>query len=576
MKSVNRSIKKKIKKKIDLQQNNKNMGVRNNIRLTPLNSKPLAVELLSSRIEIRSGIKIVKVKKQGIPFSIIVTAYNTDEFIEECLDSIENQTHFKENNNFEVLLGIDSCEKTLNKVLSIRHKYRNLKIFMMNKNVGTYITSNTLLKHVKFENVIRFDSDDIMRPIMVEEILIYIKEYNVIRFQFINLALVGNERKETIINYHAKGAIFFKRSLMNNLGGYMPWRCAADAELLVRGKSEISEKLIDERLFYRRLHKNNLIFKYDGYSEIRKKNESLVGKHESIKIDSIIGEAEEIPQIPKRMIFYWSGSKLSWMRYMTFYSFRKYNPDWEIVLCLSNDDFKNSPQSQIFNMYVGDDYFHKLNELDVKIINVEFPKEYENEISQLSPIHKSDLYRYYILSKNGGLYCDTDVIFFRPINEFYNKIVSENYNTIIHESPRNFLTIGFLGSSQENKYYNDLFEYGIKNINIDGPQAMGVDLIYKFIGGRRKIIFDLIDEKYSKIKLFNLPSELIYNFEVEDIRDCFYNGKNKNSFPKDSIGYHWYGGHPISQKYNNILTEKNFESYNTTISKIAKYVINKK
>ena len=38
------------------------------------------------------------------------------------------------------------------------------------------------------------------------------------------------------------------------------------------------------------------------------------------------------------MYFYWGGSAMSWMRYMTLYSFRKMNPDWEMVLCLASVD----------------------------------------------------------------------------------------------------------------------------------------------------------------------------------------------------------------------------------------------
>ena len=39
--------------------------------------------------------------------------------------------------------------------------------------------------------------------------------------------------------------------------------------------------------------------------------------------------------INKTMTFFWSGEKLSWLRYMTLYSFRKLNPDWVMELHLS-------------------------------------------------------------------------------------------------------------------------------------------------------------------------------------------------------------------------------------------------
>lgn len=38
--------------------------------------------------------------------------------------------------------------------------------------------------------------------------------------------------------------------------------------------------------------------------------------------------------IPKIASFFWGGGPLSWLRYMTFWSFRKLHPDWEMRLYL--------------------------------------------------------------------------------------------------------------------------------------------------------------------------------------------------------------------------------------------------
>ena len=65
--------------------------------------------------------------KKGV--SVILTAWNTQDYIEECLDSVYKQSFFKKNDNYEVLLGIDGCEKTLNKVKGIISKYPGLKVF---------------------------------------------------------------------------------------------------------------------------------------------------------------------------------------------------------------------------------------------------------------------------------------------------------------------------------------------------------------------------------------------------------------------------------------------------------------
>ena len=83
--------------------------------------------------------------------TIYITAYKAKDFLKECLDSISNQTYFINNPNYEILLGIDGCEETLEFAKTIMEKYNNLRILMMNKNCGTYITSNTLIKEAKYD-----------------------------------------------------------------------------------------------------------------------------------------------------------------------------------------------------------------------------------------------------------------------------------------------------------------------------------------------------------------------------------------------------------------------------------------
>ena len=51
--------------------------------------------------------------------TIITTAFNNTEYIEECLDSILTSA---KNLEFEVLVGVDNCEKTLFKCVEIKKK----------------------------------------------------------------------------------------------------------------------------------------------------------------------------------------------------------------------------------------------------------------------------------------------------------------------------------------------------------------------------------------------------------------------------------------------------------------------
>jgi glycosyltransferase involved in cell wall biosynthesis len=189
-------------------------------------------------------------------YSILIAAKDVDNYIEECLDSIEQQTFFQNNNNYEILIGIDKCINTLNKLFKIKNKHRNIKIFFFNQSVGPYIIMNTLLEHNKFNNVIRFDADDVMLPHMIKNINDNISGSDIIRFKF----LIYENQKIKKNNSYAAGVLFFKKHILNTLGGFLPWPCAADSEFLKRAKraKNICHLSINQRLFKYRRHNTNL------------------------------------------------------------------------------------------------------------------------------------------------------------------------------------------------------------------------------------------------------------------------------------------------------------------------------
>jgi glycosyltransferase involved in cell wall biosynthesis len=188
--------------------------------------------------------------------SIIITAYNTANYIEECLDSIYDQSWFKKHRNWEVLLGIDHCKETLKKVVSIMEKYPNLRVFYMVENVGTYITSNTIILNAKYDKVLRFDSDDVMKDNMVETMVDCMQD---------NIEIVQCYYKNFVKDKTAKGTkdiahgVFLcKKSVFTKYGGFMPWKCAADTEFHERLKRKVHTAVSPEILFYRRIHESSL------------------------------------------------------------------------------------------------------------------------------------------------------------------------------------------------------------------------------------------------------------------------------------------------------------------------------
>ena len=252
-----------------------------------------------NRIYVSRNLHLINNEQNKKSISIILTAYKTQNYIEETLDSIENQTYFKNNDNYEILLGIDGCKDTLEKVKSIRSKYRNLRVFMMSKNVGTYITTNTMLSLCKGENIIRFDTDDVMKDNMVERVIHHLKNHEYIRFGFCDF--YKTIKHTTPRGMKAFGVCAYRKSLIDKLGGYKAWSCSADADLYFRSKSVISCKLINEILFFRRRHDDSLTLNKktcNGSVEREKYDVILNDKNNYVKskckIVPVISNCEEL------------------------------------------------------------------------------------------------------------------------------------------------------------------------------------------------------------------------------------------------------------------------------------------
>lgn len=225
--------------------------------------------------------------KKGI--SVLITAYNAVEYIEECIDSVANQTYFKHSNNYEILIGIDGCHDTLLKVKSIKDKYKNLKVLMMKKNKGTYITTNTLIKEAKYDNMLRFDSDDIMLPYMIE----VFTSLDSLCMRTMYYDLINGDIKQS--NHIAGGVLYFNKKIIKKIGGFRPWICASDGDFIIRCNRIYPIKAIKERLFLRRIHKNSLTRKDEtkANSVIRTLYHQKIKKsreNKTIKIKSVINE----------------------------------------------------------------------------------------------------------------------------------------------------------------------------------------------------------------------------------------------------------------------------------------------
>lgn len=203
--------------------------------------------------------------------SICITAYKTQDYIKECLDSVVRQTWFKTHNDWEIIVGIDGCKKTLEYMKTIMKKYKNLRVLMMDSNKGTYITSNTIISQAQYDNIFRFDSDDIMNDNLVETVMNLKGDSKVLRFYYQNFGLDNQVKK-------SHGSLYIDKSVFMKYGGFRSWLCSADSELYLRLKKVVKVKQITTVLMLRRVHSESLTMnrKTGRKSKIRKEYERMI------------------------------------------------------------------------------------------------------------------------------------------------------------------------------------------------------------------------------------------------------------------------------------------------------------
>jgi len=218
--------------------------------------------------------------------SIIITAYKTQDYIEECLLSIQNQTYFVDNKDYEILLGIDGDKELLNHIQKIKSKIYNLQIYNSSKNVGTYILRNSLVQKSNGKYLLFFDSDDVLYDNVIKDIM-SLDKHDYVRFNYMKKIC-------------ACGCFWISKKLFDSIGGFQSWVCNADQEFRKRVKKNNIEFVVvnNEKLsMYRRRHNNKLTkSKNTGMkSELRKTYRDWINNNTDWSIP-IIPKITEIEQ----------------------------------------------------------------------------------------------------------------------------------------------------------------------------------------------------------------------------------------------------------------------------------------
>jgi hypothetical protein len=191
--------------------------------------------------------------------SVIIPTFDNVDYLKECLDSVVESCD--NISNFEILVGIDSCPKTLKFVQDSIFDYR-IKFHYFQENVGPYVIKNTLSKISKSENLIFFDSDDVMDNDMVNDILIKLKTSECVKPMYHNFKGkidYDDPKYKLYSKLFGEGVFGIRKNVFLKFNGFEGWRCAADSDFMVRiQKNGVTFNWVEKLLFYRRIHDKGL------------------------------------------------------------------------------------------------------------------------------------------------------------------------------------------------------------------------------------------------------------------------------------------------------------------------------
>ena len=237
-------------------------------------------------------------------------------------------------------------------------------------------------------------------------------------------------------------------------------------------------------------------------------------------------------KIPKILNVYWGGGNLSKLRYLTIETFLKYNPDWEIKFYYPNTSINTHTWATHEQKYNENwtDWRSQINGEIVHMINVNF----DDVMSNMSDVHRSDNLRWRLLSEEGGVWADMDILFFKSMDELLiNKPENKDKETVVCINHYGH-SIGFMMGCPNNSTFEKMAVASLDHFSAKEYQCMGSILFNK--------LFPTVESIPNAV---NLGMEAVYYHDASNVAKIY----SSLSVPKDikgAIGVHWYAGHKLS------------------------------
>lgn len=257
--------------------------------------------------------------------------------------------------------------------------------------------------------------------------------------------------------------------------------------------------------------------------------------------------------IPKIAYFFWGeGTPFSFLRLITLRSFRKFHPDWQMIMYVGKPTrgyrIWSTRDRQDFMKSQGiKDYSKEWESLGIEV------KYFQKEMA-VAPNFLSDFFRWEIL-QTGGWYLDVDQLICKPFDDLLS------YDFIF--GCKSLCYVGVIGASTESKLPKIGLSEINKHYNPDDYCCIG-PRFFIHLNTQHK---EFCDQK-KKEKVYHTENEIFYPISGSDGVSKLYSGTFE--IPPKSYAVHWYGGHPLSQQFNASFTPEKAKTSNDTISRFVR------
>jgi GT2 family glycosyltransferase len=370
------------------------------------------------------------------------------------------------------------------------------------------------------------------------------------------------------VGYHFCSAIH--KENLDDLGGfderYADGIAFDDNELLVRiNKKGLKIKIIDTHTVLHQWHYSSNNYQKVNAQTLIEKNRRLLNEVTMRESGWRVNKNNWLlPEIPKIMNFYWDGSKMSYLQYLTVVSFHKFNPDWQINIYEPTVKFdrKTWSTSEQKMEYVGEDFYPKLKSLDyVNVVKFDFSSIGISE--NIPEVFKSDLLRWYLLDTIGGGWSDMDILYIKPLNTLkldgtMLRGTVKSTNTVIVFDGFHHI-IGFYLTKPNTGFFKTIFDTSKHSLNPNEYQSVGSRLLMRMYPNMHTLLV-----RHPNLDISNLPMDIVYSYDDSKI-GLLFNSMDDSLITDRTVGIHWYNGSNISKEFNN-----NYGSRENVITNLIK------